>query len=240
MNSTIKKVIQREKFNPTLLGIFINHNFTIRRLLYKSLKNNAHFLSGKILDFGCGSKPYKHLFSSASAYIGVDFKIEGREETQMDVDFFYDGKIIPFEDNFFDSILATEVLEHVFNIDELLLEFNRVLKPNGIALITTPFMWEEHEMPYDFARYTTPALLHLYKKHGFTIVHHNKSGNTIYVIFQFCLNYWKNIFPQNKVLRQLMLIPFTSVFNLLSSILCFILPKDEKSYFNNIFILKKD
>ena len=109
------------------------------------------------------------------SYIGVDYKIEGREEGQKEVDVFYDGKTIPFKDAEFDSLLSTEVLEHVFNIDELLLEFNRVLKINGQAIITTPFMWEEHEMPYDFARYTTPALEYLYQKHGFEIIHKYKT-----------------------------------------------------------------
>jgi 2-polyprenyl-3-methyl-5-hydroxy-6-metoxy-1,4-benzoquinol methylase len=239
MNNTLKKIIQREKFNPTVLGLFINHNFTIRRLLYKSLKKNAPLLSGKILDFGCGSKPYEHLFKNATEYIGVDYEIEGRTANLDKINFFYDGKTILFESNSFDAILSTEVLEHVFNIDELLSEFNRVLKPNGIALITTPFMWEEHEMPYDFARYTTPALLHIYKKHGFIVVSNSKNGNTIHVVFQFCLNYWKNIFPQNKVVRQLLLIPFTFLFNVLGSIFGFILPKDDKSYFNNVFLLRK-
>lgn len=77
-------------------------------------------------------------------------------------------------------------------------EFNRVLKLNGKALITTPFMWEEHEMPYDFARYTSPALLFLYQKNGFKISNNFKTGNYVKVIFQFSLNYVKNILPANK------------------------------------------
>ncbi len=240
MNATLSKIIKREKFNPTLLGLFINHNYNIRRLLYKCLQKNSTLLSGKILDFGCGSKPYEHLFTNATEYIGVDYEIEGRKENLSKIDFFYDGKNIPFADNSFDGIVCTEVLEHVFNIDELLNEFHRVLKTDGIALITTPFMWEEHEMPYDFARYTTPALKYLYNKHNFTIIKNTKSGNTINVIFQFSLNYFKNILPQNKVLRQILLIPFSFIFNLLGLIFAFILPRDYNSYFNNVFVLRKN
>lgn len=239
MKSFLKKIIRREKFNPTLLGIFINHNFNIRRLLYRCLKSNSQLLSGKVLDFGCGSKPYEHLFTKAEQYIGVDYQIEGRTENIDKIDFFYDGKSIPFEDNSFDAILCTEVLEHVFNIEEILAEFKRILKPGGKALITTPFMWEEHEMPHDFARYTGPALNHLYQKHGFEIIDNIKLGNTIYVIFQFCLNYLKNIFPENRLLRQTLLIPFSFFLNTLGVILGFILPKDQTSYFNNVFVLKK-
>jgi SAM-dependent methyltransferase len=235
----MKNLIKKEKFNPKVIGFFINHNFNIRRLLYKSLKKNSSLLSGKILDFGCGSKPYQHLFSNATEYIGVDYEIEGRTENLDKIDFFYDGKKIPFEDNSFDGILCTEVLEHVFNIDELLTELHRVLKPNGKAIITTPFMWEEHEMPYDFARYTSAAVKFLYEKHGFIIKEQSKSGNTIHVLFQFGLNYFKNIFPKNKIARQILLLPFIFIFNFLGLFLGAVLPKDKTSFFNNIVVVEK-
>lgn len=54
--------------------------------------------------------------------------------------FFYDGKKIPFSDNFFDGILCTEVLEHVLDLEIVLREFHRVLKPEGILLISIPFV----------------------------------------------------------------------------------------------------
>lgn len=234
----IKQIIQNEKFHPTLLSFFINNNFLIRKNLRKVIKKNEAFLTGSLLDFGCGTKPYKKILNKVDSYIGVDYKIEGREETQKRVDVFYDGKNIPFKNEEFDSLLSTEVLEHVFNIDELLKEFNRVLKIDGKAIITTPFMWEEHEMPYDFARYTTPALEYLYKKNGFEIIHNYKTGNQIEVIFQFGINYFKNIIP-NNVLKQLMLVPFIFIFNLLGLFWSFILPEDKTAYFNNVFILEK-
>jgi len=236
---SIKRIIQKEKFQPGILGFFINHNFLIRRPLLKAITKNANHLSGTLLDFGCGTKPYKSFFGSVNEYIGVDYKIEGREDKQKTVDVFYDGKTIPFEEKRFDSILSTEVLEHVFNIDELLKEFNRVLKIGGKALITTPFMWEEHEMPYDFARYTTPALKSLYEKNGFQIIENAKSGNYVTVISQFQLNYIKNILPENKFVRHLFLFPFIFIFNTMGSIFGTILPVDKTAYFNNVFVLVK-
>jgi len=234
----IKRLIQREKFHPTLLSFFINNNFLIRKSIRNSIIKYNSYLSGSLLDFGCGTKPYKKLFLNVDSYIGVDYKIEGREEKQKEVDFFYDGKTIPFKDQEFDSILSTEVLEHVFNIDEILCELNRVLKLNGQAIITTPFMWEEHEMPYDFARYTPPALEYLYQKHGFEVIHKHKTGNQIEVIFQFSINYFKNSIPK-FVLKQLLLVPFIVFFNTLGMIFSFLLPTDKTAYFNNVFILKK-
>jgi ubiquinone/menaquinone biosynthesis C-methylase UbiE len=235
----VKDIIKREKFFPGIIGFFINHNFLIRKGLKKGIQQNTNKLEGKLLDFGCGSKPYKELFEKADEYIGIDLKIEGREENHKYVDKFYDGNVIPFDNKSFDSLLCTEVLEHVFNIEELLKEFNRVLKKGGIALITTPFMWEEHEMPYDFARYTTPALIHLYKKHGFDVIHNFKTGNYVEVIFQFSLNYIKNILPENKMIRQIILMPFIFLTNFFGVIFSFILPKNQTAYFNNIFILEK-
>ncbi len=237
--NTIQKLIKKEKFHPGIIGFFINYNFLIRKSIFTSIKNNASLLSGTLLDFGCGTKPYKSLFYNVKKYIGIDFKIEGRKDNYSQVDQFYDGKTIPFPNATFDSILCTEVLEHVFNIDVVLQEFNRVLKLNGKVLITTPFMWEEHEMPYDFARYTTPALFFLYQKNGFKVIDNFKTGNYIEVIFQFSLNYVKNILPANKYIRQLFLLPFIVFFNFFGLVFSFLLPVDTTAYFNNVFLLEK-
>lgn len=239
IKETIKKRIKKEKFFPGVIGFFINYNFLIRKNLKNSIEKNANQLTGTLLDFGCGSKPYKILFSNVDKYVGVDLKIEGREENHQYVDKFYDGNTIPYNNETFDSLLSTEVLEHVFNVDEVLKEINRVLKKGGKALITTPFMWEEHEMPYDFARYTTPALIHLYEKNGFKVINHNKSGSYVEVIFQFSLNYVKNILPVNKVVRQVFLLPFIFIFNFLGLFFGTLLPKERTAYFNNVFLLEK-
>jgi SAM-dependent methyltransferase len=238
-NSLLQNIIQESKFKPTLLGFFINNNFLIRTELFKNINANTNLLTGSLLDFGCATKPYKKYITNVTEYIGVDYKIEGWEHRQNEVDVFYDGNTIPFDNDRFDSMICTEVFEHVFNLETLLSECNRVLKPGAIALITTPFMWEEHEVPYDFARYTPYALKHLYEKHGFEIVSHIKSGNNIKVISQFSINYFKNIFPKNKKIKQVMLIPFIVLYNTLGLVFGNIMPNDKNAYFNNVFILRK-
>jgi SAM-dependent methyltransferase len=234
-----QNIIQESKFKPTLLGFFINNNFLIRTELFKNINANTNLLTGSLLDFGCATKPYKKYITNVTEYIGVDYKIEGWEHRQNEVDVFYDGNTIPFDNERFDSMICTEVFEHVFNLEILLSECNRVLKPGAIALITTPFMWEEHEVPYDFARYTPYAFKHLYEKHGFEIVNHIKSGNNIKVISQFSINYFKNIFPKNKKIKQIMLIPFIVFYNILGLVFGNILPSDKNAYFNNVFIIRK-
>ncbi len=239
----IKKVVHYltkvENTNPTWISFFINDYYLIRKGLYKAVKEESINFSGIILDFGCGTRPYEKFFTNVEKYVGLDIEIKGWEERQRYADVFYDGKKIPFEDNTFDSIISVEVLEHVFNIDELLKEINRVLKAGGKAIITTPFMWEEHEMPYDFARYTTPGLIHIYEKHNFTILKKIKNGNNIMVICQFIISYIKSLLPKNKWINHLFLIPVIVLFNTFALVLSKIVPGDKTMYFNNIFILEK-
>ena len=52
-------------------------------------------------------------------------------------------------------------------------------------------------------------------------------------------NYFKNVLPQNKLIRQILLLPFILIFNFFGTLFGNILPKDQTSYFNNVFILEK-
>jgi ubiquinone/menaquinone biosynthesis C-methylase UbiE len=80
------------------------------------------------------------------------------------IDVFYDGRKIPFEDEYFDAVFSTEVFEHIFNLEEILKEINRVMKVSGKILITCPFAICEHEVPNDFARYSSYAINIFLKK----------------------------------------------------------------------------
>jgi ubiquinone/menaquinone biosynthesis C-methylase UbiE len=119
------------------------------------------------LDFGCGCKPYESLFSNASQYTGLDFESEGHPYANEKIDLFYDGKSIPFKNAHFDAVFSSEVFEHVFNLEEIIPELNRVMKKGGKILVTCPFVWNEHEVPIDYARYTLFALNHLFEKKRF-------------------------------------------------------------------------
>ena len=104
---------------------------------------------------GCGSKPYENLFVHADKYIGCDVEVSGHNHSDSKIDYFFDGKKLPFSDGTFDAVVSFEVFEHVFNLPEILTEINRVTKEKGTLLISIPFAYGEHEIPYDFARYTS-------------------------------------------------------------------------------------
>ena len=68
------------------------------------------------------------------------------------------GVALPFQNDVFDGVVCTEVLEHVPSPDDLLREIARVVKPNGIAIFTMPFFFHYHADPEDFTRLTPPGL----------------------------------------------------------------------------------
>ena len=162
MIEKLKEIYLRQMYSPGWLGIFVNPFYFARSGLRDAVTDFAPMLSGRLLDVGCGSKPYQDLFA-VEVYIGLDIDSENSRKRGI-ADHYYDGHVFPFTDASFDSILCNQVLEHVFNPDEFLREIVRALKPGGRLLLTVPFVWDEHEQPYDYARYSSFGLRDLLEK----------------------------------------------------------------------------
>lgn len=196
------------------------------------------------MDFGCGSKPYRTLFNNVTEYVGVDYDSPGHPHTNEQIDIFYDGKHLPFGDDHFDSVFSTEVFEHIFNLPEILRELNRVMKPGGKILITCPFAICEHEVPNDFARYTSFALKHLLESHGFSVLELGKTGNAVETIWQLRITYWHQhiLYKVRKipVLRAGLRLLIYTGFNLLGLFWSKILPVRKDLYLNNIVLAQKN
>jgi SAM-dependent methyltransferase len=226
------------EFSPPLSHPY----YFVRHGLKDGIAAYAGQLKGRMMDFGCGSKPYRSFFE-VSEYIGVDFENVGHPHDNEQIDVFYDGKHIPFENGRFDSILCSEVFEHIFNLEEIIQELSRVLKTEGHMLITCPFVWNEHEVPHDFARYTRFALESMLSKQGFEIISFTKAGNFITAITQLTTLYFFNIFkgPARKffLFRWLFKFFFFFVPNLTGAVLSRILPENKSLYLNNVLLVKK-
>lgn len=239
MLSTLKEKYQRALFQPTLLSIVVNPFYFARKGLYQSIKSFSNNISGKILDVGCGHKPYQHLFSS-SEYIGLEIDSTYNRE-QKKADYFYDGKTFPFEDSSFTAIVCNQVLEHVFEPTNLLNEISRCLKPGGNLLISVPFVWDEHEVPQDYARYSSFGLQYLLEKSDFEIVSHQKSVSDIRVVFQLLSAYlYKTVIDRKShTLTIFLTIILAFPINLVGEILGATLPNNQDLYLDNIIFAKK-
>jgi SAM-dependent methyltransferase len=143
-----------------------SHNWLIREINRRSASRLAPLAHGELLDIGCGTKPYEEMFRPfVSQYVGLEHPATrgGREK----VDVWGSADDLPFPDGSFDTVVALQVLEHCEDPAQVLAEAHRVLRPDGLVALTTPFLWPLHEAPRDFFRYTPYGLIHLLEQAGF-------------------------------------------------------------------------
>lgn len=234
----ITSLIKKEQFNPRMIGIFTNPFYFSRRGLFLAMSELGKHLHGRLLDIGCGTKPYEP-YLNVQQYIGLEIDTE-RSRMTSKADVFYDGTRFPFGDEEFDSVLANEVFEHVFNPYEFLIEINRVLKTGGTLLMTVPFVWDEHEQPHDFARYTSFGLHHLLTQHGFEVLQHRKSVNDIRALFQLLNEYlYKKTYVNNVMLRQLLNTLLIAPITMFGLLVYWIFPSNNDFYLDNIILARK-
>lgn len=235
----VKVWVRREQFHPTWLGVLVNPAHIVRSGLYRNIRELAPRVQGRVLDFGCGSKPYKPLFSNVSHYIGCDTHNSGHDHCNSNVDCYYDGKVLPFDDGQFDAVVSFEVFEHVFELPASLKEINRVIKEDGLLLISTPFSWAEHEAPYDYARYSSYGLTYLLEKHGFQVVELRKTSSYLLAAFQLLIAYLIQIAPKNRLyylFQGFLLFPLTLVAYLLDAVL----PTRDELFLGSVILAKKN
>lgn len=237
MIKSVKNLVNKGQFEPSFLGIFLNPFFIARRGLLKSIKELGKEITGKTLDVGCGTKPYEKYFN-CSEYIGLEIETTLNIELKK-ADYFYDGKRFPFGNSEFDSIVTNQVLEHVFNPDEFLYEMNRVLKMDGKLLLTVPFVWDEHEQPFDYARYSSFGLKSLLERHGFKIIQHHKSVNDFRVIAQIINAYIYKITHKNRFVKNIATLFFMSIISIIGVMLGYLLPNNDDLYLDNIVLAQK-
>lgn len=145
----------------------------IKDLIWNDLVSASKYAKGKMLDIGCGNKPYYGIFKNkVDIYVGID-KFSKYADIKED---FFKAKI---SDNNYDTILCTQVLEHVENPQELLIKMNKILKRKGILIMTIPFIGSLHEVPTDYFRFTKYSIEKLLTKAGFEIKYIKEEGNWI-------------------------------------------------------------
>ncbi len=112
------------------------------------------YAKGVLVDLGCGNAPLAGIYRDrVSSYVWADWPNSPHRVYQLDADVDLNQRL-PFDDASFDTVLLSDVLEHIGQPDQLIAEITRIMKFNGIAIIGVPFMYCIHEQPHDHHRYT--------------------------------------------------------------------------------------
>lgn len=110
--------------------------------------------TGNILDVGSADGWLRSLLHPLANYVALDYPTTaiGLYRTRPDV--FGNAAKLPFLTNSFDAVACYEVLEHVRDPEEVMVEISRVLKPGGVAELSMPFLYPVHDAPHDYQRWT--------------------------------------------------------------------------------------
>ena len=143
-------------------------------LLVRALTAVAPQARGRLLDVGCGDKPFERIFRPhVDEYLGIEhestFLATAAKLGASRPDFFYDGYRLPFEDGSFDTVISIQVLEHTPHPRRLIVEMARVLKKGGALILAAPFSFRLHEEPHDYFRYSPYGLRELCNEVGLEI-----------------------------------------------------------------------
>ena len=143
-------------------------------LLWTKLEQVASLhAKGRLVDLGCGTKPYEPLFAPyITEYVGVDFKdassLHYGAATRADV--YADCTDTKLAAASFDTLLSTEVMEHIYDTHAYIQECGRLLKKGGTGIFTVPFVWQTHADPFDYYRFTKYSIKKLFEQHGFASI----------------------------------------------------------------------
>lgn len=133
-----------------------------REHVHRALREHAR---GSLLDVGCGRRPYAGIVGSpVTSCVGLEQDLERYAAAPPDV--WGSALRLPFRTDSFDSVLSSQVLEHVPEPGRALHEIQRVLRPGGCLILTAPHMWGIHEEPHDYFRFTPFGLDYLARKAG--------------------------------------------------------------------------
>lgn len=145
---------------------------SFHRDLYRAIETYA---TGKLLDIGCGNKPYESWTKGrVSEYIGCDII----QSSSNKVDILCEANNISLESTSFNTVLSTQVIEHVEDHQGLVNEAYRLLKQDGYFILSGPMYWNLHEEPYDFFRFTKHGFTYILEKAGFEVCEIVSNGGT--------------------------------------------------------------
>ncbi|HET7039237.1 MAG TPA: class I SAM-dependent methyltransferase, partial [Gemmatimonadales bacterium] len=219
----------------------VRSDFFVARALEKfigrALREHTH--GGMLVaDVGCGEQPWRALVEHLGArYVGTDVEQNAAGSVALRCA----ADRLPLRDASADLVLCTEVLEHVPDPGQALREVRRVLRPGGVAIVSTPFLYPLHEEPWDFQRLTRHQLERLVRQVGLAPVTLATAGNEVEVWATLWDRFWSDVLPPALgPIRTLMLATFRAGANLLAAALSALAGRRlaRRAYLSNLAVLR--
>lgn len=196
--------------------------------LYRRFRELLPAFGGRVLDVGCGGKPYRSWFGVVTEYVGLDVVPESSVDVVVS-----SNEQWPLPDEHFDVLFSSQVLEHVEHLELTLFEMKRVLKKGGSAVLAFPFLYNEHGTPWDYRRFTIYGAERLFP--DFEIVYLEKLGGIGSTLALLLLNWLSNY----RFLKAL--VPIWIPFSLAVNFIGFLMDKVDRTgaFYNNILLVVK-
>ncbi len=181
----------------------------IARAYQENLTGNA---SGKLIDLGCGKVP---LFQAYSHLVSDIFCADRDDDQHLlcHVDLICDlGSPLPIKDEEFNTIILSDVLEHIPQPEMLWSEMSRVMKPGGKILLNVPFLYWLHEQPHDYLRYSRYSLERYTNRSGLKLILLQPLGGSLEVLTDLIAKHLQAI-PLIGILAAICIQEFTYAFS---------------------------
>ena len=157
----LSRLSDYKKINKFHLDYLVYH-YLIRDVEYAI----NSYSKGKVLDIGCGNKPYEPTFAGKiTGYTGCDII----QSDLNKVDIICEATKIPLSSESFDTIFSTQTIEHIADHQSMVNEAYRLVKPGGYFILSGPMYWPIHEEPHDYFRFTKYGFEYILTKAGFQI-----------------------------------------------------------------------
>ncbi|MFA6922699.1 MAG: class I SAM-dependent methyltransferase [Bacteroidales bacterium] len=170
---------------------------------YKNAIEN--FAKGKLTDLGCDIVPYYHFYKNlVTENICIDIRNDKNEISFLDFEADL-NEPLNLESNSFDTILCSDVIEHIRKPYDLFSEITRVLKPDGHLIIGVPFLYCVHDSPHDYHRYTHFMLREFCRINNLEVIKLEAYGGIPEILFDLtykAVNYYN--FPMKKIICNIL------------------------------------
>lgn len=184
----------------------------------------------KLIDYGCGDMPYREQIQPyITEYIGVDIGLNPQADILIQK-----GKELPIKTANAGTVLSTQVLEHVDDVDLYLRESYRILEKGGYLFLSTHGIWPYHEFPNDYRRWTKYGLEYEIQNVGFQVIETRVILGAYAASLQFQLLLFAKLCKTWGIAGRLIMISLSLVGNVIIALIDML---ERKSFDAAVFIV---